>query len=515
MIKPAEFNLEQIGIRGINPDESFSTAQDQTYPFRDRRLPYRSESLSVSDAERALICSWTTADEKAGPNPSLAPNWTLLGDRRKIIIDTDIGTDIDDALALLMLLHFPGEAFDLLGVTTVYGHVPIRTRIAEMILAAWARERNANPPKVHKGESVPLGTHRPVWHTGTEGFGILPLDEIDRLRALTPKDTVCFDPEATATDAPRWIVEETRRHPGEITLVALGALTNIAMALRLDPNLPKRVPRIVVMGMGGRLRQCQDPNLPFSRRDQPITPGLGTPWFHYPNHNLCADTLASVEVFTSGIPIDVVNDTVTTLLWWGRPFDSPSDDSSGSDNACQRLIDAQGPPHCALVGQLLDVWLRYRSALFFREVKGTCPHDALTIAEAVYPGRFLTFTPPGHVLVHQWAAFSTFVSVPGGPHRIAQSVSTDAFLEELSQRLQPNPSSPVQRKRRWWDRWWQSQYEIGLCNSQSGPGISKDPEISKPKLNCAMPTASRLVRRESSKKGRRIPGLPGRILFHN
>ncbi|MDK7160695.1 nucleoside hydrolase, partial [Pauljensenia sp. UMB3104] len=50
------------------------------------------------------------------------------------------------------------------------------------------------------------------------------------------------------TDAPQFIVDHTKAHPGEITLVPIGPLTNIAKALEIDPTLPERVPEVLLMG---------------------------------------------------------------------------------------------------------------------------------------------------------------------------------------------------------------------------------------------------------------------------
>lgn len=59
---------------------------------------------------------------------------------------------------------------------------------------------------------------------------------------------------------------------------------------------------------------------------------------------------------------------------------------------------------------------------FFYQLKspfnlGTCPHDAITTAEAVYPGRFAEYAR-GRLLIHEWAGFAAFVLDPEGPHRI-------------------------------------------------------------------------------------------------
>ena len=74
-------------------------------------------------------------------------------------------------------------------------------------------------------------------------------------------------------------------------------------------------------------------------------------------------------------------------------------------------------------------------------MNGTCPHDPLTVCEAVYPGRFLGFTEAGYLMVHEWAAFASFVCVPGGPHRMARSVSARSFIEFLSTHIEPQRSA--------------------------------------------------------------------------
>jgi hypothetical protein len=86
--------------------------------------------------------------------------------------------------------------------------------------------------------------------------------------------------------------------------------------------------------------------------------------------------------------------------------------------------------------------------VFFTPVTGTCPHDPLTVAEAVYPGFFFCLTiflltgrfvkyARGHLMIHEWAGFPTFVLDPKGPHRIGVSISDDDFLMFLTKYLLP------------------------------------------------------------------------------
>ena len=109
--------------------------------------------------------------------------------------------------------------------------------------------------------------------------------------------------------------------------------------------------------------------------------------------------------------------------------------SATSSESCRALLAATAPGHAAAVGALLRVWLDYRSELFGLPIHGTCPHDALTVAEAVYPGRFVGFGARGHLLIHAWAGFATFVPSSEGPHRLASTVQARPFIDFLSGHL--------------------------------------------------------------------------------
>jgi inosine-uridine nucleoside N-ribohydrolase len=139
-------------------------------------------------------------------------------------------------------------------------------------------------------------------------------------------------------------------------------------------------------------------------------------YHHYPNHNISSDTLAAARVFgTEGLRIDVINDAVTNKLWWtGDPclalmhvrttsaglVSHDTHDTTQHDTHDMRHTrhttgeQATAPPESEVVGRLLKTWLYYRSGIFFRDVRGTCPHDALTVAEAIYPGADRVQPPP-------------------------------------------------------------------------------------------------------------------------
>jgi inosine-uridine nucleoside N-ribohydrolase len=138
----------------------------------------------------------------------------------KVLLDTDIGTDIDDAWALGLLMVAP--RVELVGVTICDGNTPARAKVAVKLLHAGG-----------KG-SVPVAIGR-----ATE-----PPDSVD-YQFTWAEDFTAVTP--VATPAADFIVETLRKHPGEITLVAVGPLQNIADALRKEPKLGTLARRVVLM----------------------------------------------------------------------------------------------------------------------------------------------------------------------------------------------------------------------------------------------------------------------------
>ena len=134
-----------------------------------------------------------------------------------IVVDTDIGADPDDALALVLALASP--EVDVRGVTIVSGDVDLRARMAARLLGMAGRP----DIPIFRGRGESLDPTREPAMTGTEGQGLL--------------DLPYQGPEATidATSASDWLVEESRRRP--FHLVTIGPLTNVAFALGQDPGL--------------------------------------------------------------------------------------------------------------------------------------------------------------------------------------------------------------------------------------------------------------------------------------
>ncbi|MDR5762217.1 nucleoside hydrolase [Caballeronia sp. LZ035] len=148
----------------------------------------------------------------------------------RIIYDTDPG--IDDAIALVFQALHPG--IELMGITSVFGNADIDTTTANALYLA---QRFAPGVPVVRGAAAPLRrpAPQPIPHIhGKDGLG-----EIERDRVSGRED---------GREAHRFIVETVRAHPGQITLLAVGPLTNLALALQLDPDIATLVREVVVMG---------------------------------------------------------------------------------------------------------------------------------------------------------------------------------------------------------------------------------------------------------------------------
>jgi inosine-uridine nucleoside N-ribohydrolase len=150
---------------------------------------------------------------------------------RKVIFDTDPG--VDDAMALYYALAHP--AIEVLGITTTFGNVTVeQAAINALYLTAIAGvqipvARGVAKPWVKASEAPPDFIH------GDDGLGNL----------VTRQETTnTLDPRSSA----QFIVDMALAHPGEITLVAVGPLGNLALALKLAPELPTLLREVILMG---------------------------------------------------------------------------------------------------------------------------------------------------------------------------------------------------------------------------------------------------------------------------
>jgi inosine-uridine nucleoside N-ribohydrolase len=145
--------------------------------------------------------------------------------KEKLLLDTDIGSDIDDSLCLSYLLC--QEQCEILGITVVSGDSVNRSKLASVLLKAAGRD------------DIPIypGVEQPLLITQKQ-----PVAHQVKYLSKYPHETKF--PEGQAIEFMRRTIRE---NPNEITLLAVGPLTNIAVLFAADPEIPKLLKRLVLM----------------------------------------------------------------------------------------------------------------------------------------------------------------------------------------------------------------------------------------------------------------------------
>ena len=151
----------------------------------------------------------------------------------KVIIDTDIGDDIDDAYALY--LANKTEDLDIIGITTVYRNARERTQIVKQLLNLL----NKNT-RVFSGESKPINTEYIV-----ESFESLDSTGLPHIPQLLKEYGEFNEEDISAVD---FILDSINKNPYELTLLLIGPSTNAALAFKKDPITFKKLKRVVMMG---------------------------------------------------------------------------------------------------------------------------------------------------------------------------------------------------------------------------------------------------------------------------
>ncbi|AQK51656.1 hypothetical protein Zm00014a_036425 [Zea mays] len=196
--------------------------------------------------------------------------------RDKLIIDTDPG--IDDSMAILMA--FRAHTLEIIGLTTIFGNVDTEGATCNALLLC---ERAGHPEvPVAEGSHEPLKGGKPRiadFVHGSDGIGNLFLP------APSAKKV-----EESAAD---FMVNKVSEFPGEVSVLALGPLTNVALAIKRDPSFASKVNKIVVLGgaffVAGNVNPAAEANI------------LGDPE-------------AADIVFTSGADVIVVGINITTQV---------------------------------------------------------------------------------------------------------------------------------------------------------------------------------------------------------
>lgn len=244
-------------------------------------------------------------------------SWSQTGSPDKIIIDTDIGDDIDDAFALALAVKSP--ELEILGVTTTFGDTETRAGIARRFL----REVGRSDIPVIAGK--PTETKNPMSQkVYANGEG----------QALAHESAVDF------------LLDQIRRHPGEITLIAIGPLFNVGAAIDKDTATFRKLKRVVMMG--GSIRRGYG-DLGYTA---PVPP--------MPEWNIVNDIASAQKLFAAGVPLYVM------------PLDSTQ---LKLDEVKRAFLFSRGTPVTDQLAILYHLWGQQTPTLF----------DPMTLAFVLRP----------------------------------------------------------------------------------------------------------------------------------
>jgi purine nucleosidase len=312
-------------------------------------------------------CLLTSASSLARP---AAPS-TLA---QPVIIDTDIGSDLDDAFAIALVLRSP--ELRLIGVTTVSGDTVARAKIVDQMLGVTG----------HQDIPVAVGAAT-IISNGAPAVG--------RQRRFGDNGSFARAEHPNAVD---FILEKIRELPDQITLVAIGPMTNLAAALDKDPETFKHVKRVVLMG--GWIR--------------PATWG-GMTYGVAPEYNIVQDPAAAQRLFRSGVPIFVM------------PLDSTGD--LLLDEVKRDTLFTTGTPLSNSLGTLFLMWSGSTPAWSYST---PILYDVMAIAYVLDPK--LCPVQPMNIAIED----AGFTRIANGPANVQVCLKseTSRFFELLMSRLQ-------------------------------------------------------------------------------
>jgi purine nucleosidase len=182
--------------------------------------------------------------------------------REKVIIDTDVGDDVDDAFAIDLALASP--ELEVLGISSAWGDTALRSRMVDRMLCETGRTDVAVNTGIATQSTSPFTQAAWARAGATRRYG----------------------------DAVQFLLNQIKAHPGEITLLALGPLTNIGAAIDRDPATFAHLKRVVMMG--GSIYRGYDK--PGSKAPQPAEA----------EYNIARDPKAAQKLFRSGVPVFVL-----------------------------------------------------------------------------------------------------------------------------------------------------------------------------------------------------------------
>ena len=249
------------------------------------------------------------------------------GAPEKVIIDTDIGDDVDDAFALALALKSP--ELQIVGVTTTFCETEVRAKIVDRFLGEVGRSEV--PVLAGKGTcKTPMSQRR---YADSGHFA-----------------------KASHGDAVDFLLDEISKYPGQVTVIAIGPLINLGAAIDKDPGTFRKVGRVVLMG--GSIRRGYGD---FGY-NEPVPPS--------PEWNILNDVASAQKLFASGVPVYVM------------PLDSTQ---LKLDEVKRAFLFTRGTPVTDALTILYHMWAQETPTLFdpmavaFAIQPGLCPVQAMHI----------------------------------------------------------------------------------------------------------------------------------------
>jgi len=293
---------------------------------------------------------------------------SIFAQNHKIIFDCDLGDDIDDAYALSLLLA--SKDVDLLGITTTFGRTEDRAVLACKLLYEMGLDQKI---PVFAGRNTSQVSERNNWYADqyyySEGF---------TLAKAQPRPAADF------------IIETLRKHPNQITLIAVGPLTNLADVLAKDPGALKLAKRIVLMF--GSFYNGFDNG-----------PTITNEW------NVKCDISASQQIINAGLRPTCAGLDITSFVTYNK-------------ETREKLFHRQTPMTNALTA-LQSLWNYERDPILF---------DAVAVGMVLWPDLFQTravnFTvdEQGYTLLHPDQPANADIGV---------SIDKNEFLKRITERF--------------------------------------------------------------------------------
>jgi purine nucleosidase len=282
----------------------------------------------------------------------------------KIIIDSDIGDDVDDVFAIGLALT--SHEVEVLGISSAWGDTKLRARMIDRLLT------ETNATNISVAEGIPTKAQ--------STFSQSPWGKGGNVPARSHPQAVDF------------LLDQIKKDPGNITLIAIGPLTNIGAAIDRDPATFKKLNRVVIMG--GAIRKGYG--------DQGFEPDHGP----QPEYNIYSDVTAAQKLFASGVPIYMM------------PLDSTQ---LKLDEDKRAFLFKQGTPLTNALSTLYYQWGQQTPTLF----------DAMAVAYVLDPS--LCPTTPLHITVEKDGATRESAGTPNAYACLASD--SDQFFRFILPRL--------------------------------------------------------------------------------